>query len=120
MEGQERAIASLFGIPLIQLFVGALLFVALLYGQRELIVLTLLILVLVNGARLWTWKSLSGVNCFLTVDKRKAFPGEQLVVSTSVENAKLLPIWLRIRISMGGLMHPLSHEGEMIRESMLL
>ena len=74
---------------------GGLLFIALLYGQRDLAVLTLLVLGIAGGARLWTRMSLSGIRCHSTVDKQKVFPGEKLTLRISAENEKFLPIWLR-------------------------
>src|SRR5512136_1652946 len=68
METQERGVPTVFVIPLIQFFVGCILFVALLYGQRDLVILTLLVLALVSGVRLWTRISLSGLRCHSTVD----------------------------------------------------
>ena len=119
MEGQER-VPSLFVIPLIQFFIGALLFVALLCGQRDLTILCLLVLVLVNGARLWTWRSLSRITCRLRADKQKVFPGETLTVKVSAENAKFLPVWLQVRVPLDGFMRSLPNMRTLVKESGLL
>lgn len=92
METQERGVPTVFVIPLIQFFVGALLFVALLYRQGDLVILTLLVLGLVTGVRLWTRISLSGLRSRSTVDKQKLFPDETLSLRVHVENKKFLPI----------------------------
>ena len=92
---------SLFTITPVQLFVGALLFVSLLYGQRDLAVLTLLVLGVIGGARLWARFSLTGVRSRLMLNRALAFPGEQVTLRVNVENAKLLPIWLEARVPIG-------------------
>ncbi len=120
MEGQDRGVPSLFTITLIQFFVGALLFIALLYGQRDLTVLTLLVLGVISGARLWARMSLSGVKCHLMLDKRKVFPGEKLTLRISAENAKLLPIWLEMKVPIGSLLQRSSGERVLTKESSLL
>ena len=135
MEGQDREasssmavpsaeqvwpFSSLFTITLIEFFVGALLFIALLYGQRDLIVLTLLVLGVFGGARLWARMSLSGLKVHFKVDKQKLFPGERLTVRLSAENAKLLPIWLEMKVPVDNLLQRSSGERVLTRESSLL
>ena len=105
MEAQERGVPTVFVIPLIQFFVGALLFVALLYGRKELIILTLLVLGLVIGVKLWTRISLSGLRCRSAVDKQKLFPDERLSLRIYLENKKFLPVWLQVIIPIRGLVH---------------
>jgi len=120
MQTQETGVPSLFVIPLMQFFVGALLLIALLNGQRDLIVLTVLVLGVMIGARLWTHRSLAGLQHHLRIDKLKAFPGENLTLKVTVENAKLLPIWLRITIPAKGLTPPSSGETALTKEGSLL
>jgi uncharacterized protein (DUF58 family) len=120
MEVPDRGVPSLFIIPPIQFLVGILLFIALLYGQRDLIVLTLLVLGVMGGARLWARMSLSGVQYRLRVDKQKVFPGEPLTLRITAENAKLLPIWLEMKIPIGSLLQHSSGEKVLTKESSLL
>ncbi len=120
MDGQDRGVPSLFTITLIQFFVGVLLFIALLYGHRDLTVLTLLVLGVISGARLWARMSLSGLKYHLWVDKQKLFPGENLTIKLSAENAKLLPIWLEMKVYIGSLLQHASGERELTKESSLL
>ena len=120
MQAQENGVPSLFVIPLMQFFVGALLFIALLFGQRDLIVLTLLVLGVVIGTRLWAQRSLSGIQHRLRLDKLKAFPGEKLTLTVTVENAKLLPIWLQMDIPAKGLIPASSGETVLTKEGSLL
>jgi len=61
MEGQDRGVPTIFVIPLMQFFVGLLLFIALLNGLRDLTILTLLVLGMGFGAKLWARISLSGM-----------------------------------------------------------
>jgi len=120
MEGQDRGVPSLFTITLIQFFVGVLLFIALIYGHRDLTVLTLLVLGVISGARLWARMSLSGLKYHLWVDKQKVFPGENLTIKLSAENAKLLPIWLEMKVYIGSLLQYSSGERVLTKESSLL
>jgi uncharacterized protein (DUF58 family) len=120
MAVQEQGVPSLFVIPLILLVVGVLLFIALLYGQHDLIVLTLLILGIMMGAWLWTWRSLSRLRYRLTVDRQRVFPDETLTLRLNVENSKLLPIWLWVRVPAAGLVRSSTEDGTLTKESSLL
>jgi uncharacterized protein (DUF58 family) len=120
MQAQETGVSSFFAIPIMQFFVGALLLIALLNGQRDLIVLTLLVLGVMVGARLWTQRSLVGLQHHSRIDKLKVFPGEKLTLKVTVENAKLLPIWLQINLPAKGLLPPSSGETALTKEGSLL
>ncbi|MCJ7809188.1 MAG: hypothetical protein MUP26_02890, partial [Desulfobulbaceae bacterium] len=50
----ETITPSLFFTPIFLIFIGILLFVALLYGQKDLAVFSLLLLVLYAGLKLWS------------------------------------------------------------------
>ncbi len=110
----------LFTVTLVQVFIGILLFIALLNGQRDLTALTLLVLAVMTGTRLWARLSLSRLQCHFTVDKHKAFPGEKLTIRISAENAKLLPIWLELHIPIGNLLLRSSDQKVLTRQSSLL
>jgi uncharacterized protein (DUF58 family) len=111
METLERPIPSVFIIPLTELMVGICVFIALLYGQRELTLLGLLVLGITIGTRLWSRLSLSGIRCAAGVDKRKLFPGESFVLQVNAENAKFLPVWLQMSVPFEGVFD--SSSGEM-------
>ncbi len=111
---------SLFTVTLVQAVVAVLLFIALVYGQRDLAVLALLVLAVVTSARLWARMSLTGLHCHLRLDKRKIFPGEKITLSLSGENAKLLPIWLEMHVPIGNLLQHLSGERVLSKASSLL
>ncbi len=110
----------LFTVSLIQLFVGVLLFVALLNGQRDLAVLALLVLGVVGGTRLWARLSVSGLKCHLAVDRRRVFPGETITVTASAENVKALPIWLELLVPIGNLLQHSTGQRVLSKETSLL
>jgi uncharacterized protein (DUF58 family) len=98
MEENDRGVPTLFVIPLTLFFVGLLLFIALLVGQRDLTILSILVLSMAVGARLWTRVSLSGIECHSRVDRLKVFPGEKLTLSVSIANSKFLPVGIQMEI----------------------
>jgi uncharacterized protein (DUF58 family) len=87
---------TIFSYPLIQMMVAILLFIALLYRQRDLALLTLLILLLMASSKIWSRMSIAKVSCRISTDKQRLFPGESLSLTTHIENAKLLPVWVRV------------------------
>jgi hypothetical protein len=120
MEPQEYRVSSIFIVPLIVFFVGVLLFIALLHGQRDLIVFAILILGVVTGTRLWSRYGLSGIRCYSAVDRDKMFPDERLSLTVTAENAKFLPIWLQMTVPVASPLHPGSEEAAFTEESGLL
>ena len=120
MEGQDRGVPTIFVIPLMQFFVGLLLFIALLNGLRDLAVLTLLVLGLVFGTKLWSRISLSGIKSHSTLNKQKVFPGEKLTLKISAENKKFLPVWLQMQVPVIGPIYPCSGEATLTKEDSLL
>ena len=120
IERQDRGVPTIFVVPLMQFFVGLLLFIALLHGQRDLIVLSLLVLGLVFGTKLWTRISLSGIITHSAVNKQKVFPGEKLTLRINSENKKLLPVWLQIQVPVTGPIYPSSGETTFTKEDSLL
>jgi uncharacterized protein (DUF58 family) len=120
MEAVDRRVSSLFIIPLVLVFVGVLLFIALLYGQRDLSILSLILFGLVAGAKLWTRWSLAGITCYADVDKRRAFPGEEIILKATAENRKFLPVWLQVKVPISGLAHAASSETQVAAETSLL
>jgi uncharacterized protein (DUF58 family) len=120
MEERDRGVPTIFVVPLMQCFVGLLLFIALLHGQRDLIVLSLLVLGLVFGSKLWTRISLSGIKSDSVVDKQKVFPGEKLSLRINAENKKFLPVWLQVHVPVTGPIYPSSGETTFTKEDSLL
>ncbi len=78
-------------------FVAILLFVALLYRHNDLALLAALVLLLMAGSKAWSLISLSRVSCSVHLDKGRAFPQETVTLTTNIENAKFLPVWVRIQ-----------------------
>ena len=123
MEAVDRRIPSLFIIPLVLGFVGVLLFIALLYGQRDLTIISLMLFGVVAGAKLWSRWSLARIECSVSLDKHRTFPGEKLLLRATVENRKFLPVWLQIKTPISGLAHDVSAEapiGQVVGETSLL
>jgi len=96
-EHQQDRESTVFNIPLIWFFVAIILFVALLYRNGDLILLAALVLLLMVGSKAWSLISLSRVSCSVHLDKGRVFPQETVTLTTTVENAKFLPVWVRIQ-----------------------
>ena len=120
MQEYEERLPTLFAIPLIQFFVGLFLFIALLNRQWGLTVLTLLVLVTVKGAKIWSKSSIAGIKCHSMVDKMKAFPGETITLNARVENSKFLPVWIRMKVPVHGSLHSSGNDISLTKESGLL
>lgn len=120
MEEQEGREPSLFIIPLMQFFVGLALLIALLNGQRELAVWALLVIGMGVAAKIWSRWSLLSLTCRAAVDKEKVFPGERISLRVEAENAKFLPVWLRMKVPLSAALHPSSRDETLIKESGLL
>jgi uncharacterized protein (DUF58 family) len=86
-----------FNSPVIWFFVAIILFVALLYRHSDLSLLAAFVLLLMAGSKAWSLISLSRVSCSVHLDKGRAFPQETVTLTTKVENAKFLPVWVRIQ-----------------------
>ena len=86
MHDQDLHISTLFVVPLMRFLVLIALFIALLNGQRDLTIWTLLILAMASGAKLWSKLSPSGIHVSLTVNKTKLFPGETFRLDVWAEN----------------------------------
>ncbi|MCX5821726.1 MAG: DUF58 domain-containing protein [Deltaproteobacteria bacterium] len=120
MSADDRRLPSLFLIPLTLAIVGLFLFMALLNGQRDLTVLSLILFGIAAGAKLWTRWSLAGIECSISIDKRRVFPGEKLFLKATAENRKILPVWLQVRAPVSGLAHGAPVETAVTAESGLL
>ncbi len=120
MDAQDERVPSLFSVPLILFFVGVFLFIALLNGQRDLAHWAILVMGVAGGAKVWGLLSLSGLTCHSSADRVKVFPGEILNLKIIAENAKFLPVWLRLSLPAGEAFVPASAEQPFTRESGLL
>ncbi len=103
MEAINRRVPSIF-ITLPMLFLGALfLIAALFYKQRDLLILSLLILTVAGVAKLWTTIGRYGIGCDTTINTNKVFPGGRLDLGLAVKNNSFLPLWFQLNIPLGGL-----------------
>jgi uncharacterized protein (DUF58 family) len=106
VDGQAPRLSSFFLLPPGLVFVGILLFIALLNRQQPLIVLSLLVLGTAGCAKLWARASRSRLACRPAVDRNRLFPGEPLALSLEVGNRSFLPVALRVTAPIGGFLHP--------------
>ncbi|MBN2568383.1 MAG: DUF58 domain-containing protein [Deltaproteobacteria bacterium] len=120
METKEGRLPTVFVIPLMQFIAGVFLFIALLYKQRDLVMLALLVLGFMGMSKVWSMMSLSRIKCCASVDKERLFPGDILNLQVDVQNAKFLPVWLRVTTSVKGSLSLYSGEGTFTGESGLL
>lgn len=120
MDSHEGRVSSLFVIPLVQFFVGVFLFLALLHAQQDLAVLSIIVLVIMIGARLWSHISHKGITTDIRIDKYKLFPDEKFILYVSVKNRKILPIRLQLTMPIDGFLCPLSSEETFHQECGLL
>jgi uncharacterized protein (DUF58 family) len=120
MDLPPRRVSSLFTIVPFLAPVGLFLFLALIYGQRDLALLSLLVLIAMGGLKLWSWLSLLKMECHLRTDKQKVFAGERLLCESSIENNKLLPVWLEVRAAANGFIEASSEDELLAAETGLL
>ena len=106
METLESRLPSLFIVRPVQFLVGVCLFISLLYGQRDLTILALLVLGITILTDLWSRLSFSGIRCSSVLDKYRLFPGESLTLHVRVKNAKFLPVWLQMSMHVEGALDP--------------
>jgi len=101
MQAPEERTSSLFVVPLFQAFLAVFFFIALLYGFRELILFSGILLGIGIGAYLWTRLSPLGVFCDLTTDRSRIFPHEPFRLNIEITNAKWLPVKVGVTLPSG-------------------
>ena len=99
INANEQRLPTLLIIPLIQIFVIVLLFIALINGQRELTVLGLIVVALLAGTKIWSRLSPARLHCETITDKQRGFPGETFIFTTRIRNAKILPVLTQLTVS---------------------
>lgn len=111
MDTISRRASSLFiTVPALVLGVP-LLITALVYKQRDLSILMLLVLCVAGGAKLWTAFGHRGTECRTGADKKRVFPGNRIELTLTLRNTTFLPLWVRADVPLNGL-RPASGEGE--------
>jgi len=106
VDGQAPRLSSFFLLPPGLVFVGILLFIALLNRQQPLIVLSLLVLGTAGCAKLWARVSRSRLACRSAVDRSRLFPGERLALTLEAGNRSCLPVALQVTTPIGGFLDP--------------
>ena len=89
----------MYAIPLVLIFIAVLMFIGLVQRHTELSIMGILLLCVFGGAYGWSRLSRARLRCRLEVDKMRLFPDENLAVNLQVENAKLLPVWVRVQVA---------------------
>jgi len=103
MEAISRRVSSIFiTLPMLCL-VALLLIAALLYKQRDLSVLLLLILTVAGAAKLWATIGRYGIECRAAINTNKVFPEGGLDLGLTVKNNTSLPLWCQLEIPLNGL-----------------
>ena len=96
LKAAERELPTLFVEGFFHFFIILVLSFGLIWEQNGLVYLSVLLLVMINGARLWCRLSLKKVSYSLEMDRFKVFPGESVKLEGEVKGSGLLPIWLQI------------------------
>jgi len=120
METLESRLPSVFIVRPVQFLVGVCLFISLLYGQRDLTILALLVLGITILADIWSRLSFSGIRCASVLDKYRLFPGESAALHVRVKNAKFLPVWLQMSMQVEGALDPTAGENSFTGDCWLL
>ena len=115
-----RRVPSLFATSVILFFVGIFFFIALLTGQRDLIILSLLVFAMTGGLKLWTRFSPARLRCTLALEKNKVFAGDTLLLKAHAENNKFLPVWLEVEVPVDGSSYSLPSETPLAGQGSLL
>jgi len=108
---EERAV-SIFIVPLFQCFIGLFLFIALLYGFRDLILFASVLLGIGIGANIWSRLSPLHISCDLGMDRQRGFPDETAVLRVRIINAKCLPVKVGMAIRFSSPSIHVDHEEE--------
>lgn len=98
MQMQEARLPSIFVVLPVQVFLALLFFISLLYGFRDLVLFSGILLGIGFGANIWCRMSPRRIGCDLSVDRRNVFPEEKLELRIRAVNSKWLPVLLRIAI----------------------
>lgn len=99
MNPNQTRLPTALIIPLIQIFVALFLFMALLNDERDLTVLSLVVIAILAGTQFWSRLSPAKLRWDSALNKQRVFPGEMLTLSTRVQNAKALPVLVQAAAS---------------------
>jgi uncharacterized protein (DUF58 family) len=97
MEKMETgAIPTIFTDRLFRYITIILLFIALLNRLQGLTVLGILILSFIYGAKIWSRAGTYNIFLDYKAEGWRLFPGETVSFNITVENQKILPVWLQV------------------------
>ncbi|HZK11748.1 MAG TPA: DUF58 domain-containing protein [Atribacterota bacterium] len=99
-------LSSIFTEGFFRFFVFILLFISLLYEQKSLILISILVLAMFYGSKLWSTFSAKNIHYSFDAEKKKGFPGEMIALQAVVSNDKFLPIWLKLKIPIDKKLNP--------------
>jgi uncharacterized protein (DUF58 family) len=116
IEIEESREPTLFNSLLMCFFVSTSLFLALLFRQSELSLLAFLVLLVMAAAKIWSSVSQYRLVYKFGVDKQRLFPDETFAMETIVENAKLLPIRVRIQWVLGKALNRVGSDKPIFRQ----
>jgi len=103
---QNYPLSSIFTEGFFRFFVFILLFISLLYEQKSLILISILVLAMFYGSKLWSTFSAKNIHYSFDAEKKKGFPGEIIALQAVVSNDKFLPIWLKLKIPIDKKLNP--------------
>ncbi len=95
-----RSLTSVFTDRFFRFLVIVLLFISLLLHQKNLILLSILVLIMFYIAKLWSHFSIKNIYYSFDAEKIKGFPGENISLQANIYNNKILPIWLKLLVPM--------------------
>ncbi|MGD8294625.1 MAG: DUF58 domain-containing protein [Desulfobacterales bacterium] len=116
IEIEETREPTIFNSLLMCFFVGILLFIALLYRQSELSLLSFLVLLVIITTKIWSAMSHYRMSYKVSVDKQRVFPDETFTLEATVKNAKLLPIRVRIQWAPGSALSRVGEDKPLFRQ----
>ncbi|MBN2060028.1 MAG: hypothetical protein JW882_06390, partial [Deltaproteobacteria bacterium] len=120
MENFTEKIPPIFTAPPIQFFVAIFLFIALLNDQRELTILSLIIMAVYWGTVIWSKAAGTGLESNSKVDRDRVFPDEFFSLDFNFVNNKLLPVLVYINIPLSRSLYLQENQGPPLKESRLL
>ncbi len=101
--------SSIFFVLPVQIFLAVLLAAGLILNISELVIFSLLLITVKIFTYLWSLASLEKVQCSITPERYRLFPGDQLNILLNVNNMKILPVLIKVELF---LHHSLSAQGE--------
>jgi len=87
---------TIFNSLVVCFFVTILLFIALLFRQKDLSLLSILILLVMGASKAWSTLNFYRLSCDYHADKKRVFPGETVSMASTIENKKFIPVWIHL------------------------